>query len=206
MRTELHTADGEVLEARWDEPEGAVTGRLVLCHPHPLHGGAMGAPFMVAVTRAMVERGIAVLRFNFRGVGASTGTHGGGGPEVADVAAAVAAAAGRSAALPLAVAGWSFGAVTALRWQAATSSTLPYGGVAPPVRSGVTPVLPAPEELAPARRVLVLGDRDQFVPTEELRAYAEAIGAAFELVKGSDHFFFFREERVAEILFSHLFA
>ena len=59
------------LEARWDVPEDP-DHAIVLCHPHPLHRGTMNVPLLDAITSNLVERNVAVLRFNFRGVGRST--------------------------------------------------------------------------------------------------------------------------------------
>lgn len=192
----LTTGDDVALEGRWDA--SADPGRvLVFCHPHPLHRGTMAAPLMVGVTRHLVEAGFAVLRFNFRGVAGSGGTHDYGVGELADVQAAVDLASATYPSLPLGIAGWSFGAATALVWQAKTGSSLPYVGIAPPVDSERAPSLPEPEELQTARRTFVLGDRDQFIAVEDLQAYADRIGASLEVLKGSDHFFYFREDRVA---------
>jgi hypothetical protein len=196
---DIRTTDGEVLEARWDLPD-LPQRAVVFCHPHPLYGGTMTAPLMVGVTRYLVDHGFAVLRFNFRGVGASTGVHGNGSDEVADVAAAVATGDAAHPEIPLSLAGWSFGAATALSWAAASGSRHAYAGIAPPVLSGMTPRLPPAEALAPAPRTFILGNRDQFVPVGELERYAGSIGASLRVLPGSDHFFSFREERVAEIV------
>ncbi len=195
----LTTDDGAQLETIWSlptEPHAA----LVLCHPHPQHGGTMNAPLIAALARLLTKEGWAVLRFNFRGVGGSSGSWGGGEAEVNDVAAAMRAAQARHPRLPIHLAGWSFGAATALRWQARSGDTSPYVGIAPPVDSELTPRLPGPEELAEAKRTLILGDRDQFTPVDDLAAYAESIGARLEVLKGSDHFFHFRDVRVAELV------
>lgn len=193
------------LEAQWDVQD-APTHAVVLCHPHPLQRGTMTAPLMDALARSLCMRGFAVLRFNFRGVGASEGEHDFGVGEIDDVAAAVTAATVTYPDLPLGLAGWSFGAATALRFQARERSALPYVGVAPPVQSDRTPVLPAPHELAPAHRTFILGDRDQFVTVEDLAEYAASIHAHLEVFDGSDHFFYFREERVAAAMADGLTA
>ncbi len=197
--TRLTTVDGEQLEAAWSVPDDPHAA-LVLCHPHPRHGGTMSAPLIEAVARSLLQDGWAVLRFNFRGIGASTGTWGGGVAEISDVAAAVDAAGAAFPGLTLGLAGWSFGAATALRWQARTRSALPFVGIAPPVTSNLTPVLPDPERLAPAPRTFVLGDRDQFIAVGDLEAYAAAVGAGLEVIEGSDHFFHFREAQVAALV------
>ena len=195
--TTLVTADGIRLEAVWDggdDPAAVV----VLCHPHPRHGGTMNAPLIRAVARGLAARGAAVLRFNFRGVGESGGVRGGGDDEMGDVAAAVDLARRTHRGLPLGLAGWSFGAVVALGWQAAVGDGAAYVGIAPPVRGDLTPALPAPDRLAPARRRFVVGARDQFVTVEEMEEYAGSIGADVVVVPGGDHFFHFRDQRVVE--------
>jgi alpha/beta superfamily hydrolase len=160
----------------------------------------MTAPLMVAVAGHLVRDGFAVLRFNFRGVGGSGGTWSGGIGEMDDVAAAIASAAATYPALPLGIAGWSFGAATSLRWQAREQSTIPYAGIAPPVASDLTPHLPRPHELAPAPRTFILGDRDQFVTVGDLERYSNVTGATLHVIRGSDHFFYFREERVGALV------
>jgi alpha/beta superfamily hydrolase len=188
-RVSLPTSDGETLEARWDRPE-APTGVVVFCHPHPMQGGTMMAPLMVAVTTSLVERGFAVLRFNFRGTGQSTGTHDEGGAEIQDVEAAVEACRGMG--LPLFLAGWSFGAGMALRWLAGQAKVPPFSGIAP-----ATDRLPA--ELPPGPKRIVLGTRDQVVDHEVIRSYAETHSIDLVLTPG-DHFFHGRGKKIGNLV------
>ena len=69
---------------------GAAPGGAVITHPHPLFGGDMANNVVLTAVRALAARGMSALRFNFRGVGRSTGTYGGGMDEADDVAAALA--------------------------------------------------------------------------------------------------------------------
>jgi alpha/beta superfamily hydrolase len=200
----IESSGGLLLEGRWDLPMQGTPHRVtVVCHPHPLQGGTMDAPLIRALTGILTDRGHAVLRFNFRGVGASEGSWGEGITEQDDVAAAVATAARAGWGSPLGVVGWSFGAVTSLRWQFRDGSTLPWVGIAPPVRLSTGGVLPEPQDLPPARRLFLLGDRDQYTPVEDLRRYAEAAGGEFALLPGSDHFFHFREPVVGGHVVEH---
>ena len=68
---------------------GAAGPGVVITHPHPRFGGSMNNNVVYAAERAFHSRGWATLCFNFRGVGRSTGSYGGGEAEVADVAAAL---------------------------------------------------------------------------------------------------------------------
>ena len=143
-------AAGLTLEARWDLPETA-RQVVVLCHPHPMQRGTMNAPLMVSLAESLAHDGFAVLRFNFRGAGDSEGEHDYGDGEMDDVASAVSMRCDRFPDLPLGVAGWSFGAVTSLRWQARDQNGLEWVGVATPVGSTRSKEMPQPATLARAR-------------------------------------------------------
>lgn len=156
----------------------------------------MRHPILGAMAKEARFRGLVVVRFNFRGVGESTGVHDDGIGEISDVAS-VADFVGRELPPLVGIAGWSFGAAAALIWQARTGSAVPYVGIAPPVRSPLTPRLPEPHELEPARRLFIVGERDQFVNVDALAIYAGSIGAGFETYKGSDHFFVFKHDKLA---------
>ncbi len=187
------------LESRWDVPERPERG-VVLCHPHPLHRGTMRVPLLDAITDDLTGRNVAVLRFNFRGVGRSTGAHDAGLAEIDDVAAAVEHATATYPDLDIGVAGWSFGAGTALRWHARDRAEHNYVGIAPGVGMAAAQRLPEPDALHDARRTFIIGDRDQLVPTDMVIDYANRAGATVHVLKGSDHFFYFREQKVACLL------
>ncbi|MDH5373755.1 MAG: alpha/beta fold hydrolase [Acidimicrobiia bacterium] len=195
----LSTTDGFSLEHRWSIPH--TPNRVaVLCHPHPLHGGSMNAPLLRRIKNVLVDRGFAVLRFNFRGVGESEGTFGGGVSEVLDVDAAIDLARSTYPDLPLGIAGWSFGSVTALRWSAQHRAEMPYAGIGTPIGSDLSLELPELRHLAPAPRTFIIGDNDQFTTVAKVQEYAATIGAQVAVVPGSDHFFFVKEGVVGELV------
>jgi uncharacterized protein len=194
--TMIHVSSSIELESRWDLPDAAVRG-VVLCHPHPLHRGTMHVPLLEEITKGLVARSVAVLRFNFRGVGRSTGAHDNGIGEIDDVAAAVSHAQERYPDLEFGVAGWSFGATTALRWHARDRSELNYVGIAPGMGPDSRVKPPEPETLHAVPRTFIIGDRDQLVPPDLVIEYARRAGASIHVLKGSDHFFYFREQKVA---------
>jgi alpha/beta superfamily hydrolase len=188
-RLELQTSDGVTLEARIDSPDSP--DRLaVFCHPHPLQGGSMNAPLMISVANRLVDRGHAVLRFNFRGTGASTGSHDEGDGELADVSAAMELA--RERGLPLGLTGWSFGAWTALRWLAQEEETMPYVGIAP-VASQL------PDDLPAGPKRIILGTREQVIDPEAVIDYAREQGIDLVLTAG-DHFFHGRGKRIGDLV------
>src|SRR5437879_13738405 len=71
----LTTADGVTLEAELALPDGSPRCGMVLCHPHPQYGGTMRSIVISALFDALAPRGVACLRFNFRGVEGSEGRY-----------------------------------------------------------------------------------------------------------------------------------
>ncbi len=104
----------------------------VICHPHPLGGGSMHTKVVHRTARALQETGHCVLRFNFRGVGASEGVHDGGVGEQEDLRSAMAWLLGQHPGLPLTVAGFSFGSWVGLRVGCAEPAADALIGIAVP--------------------------------------------------------------------------
>jgi uncharacterized protein len=103
------------LEAKlWEPPHGTrPRAAAVFCHPHPLYGGTMDNKVVFRAARGLQNAGIAVLRFNFRGVRGSDGVHDGHGGEVLDLRAALDWMQARYPAQQLWAGGFSFGSRTA---------------------------------------------------------------------------------------------
>src|SRR4051794_35439985 len=97
------------LEAIIKAPAGERRGVALVCHPHPLGGGTMHNKVVFRAAAGLVDAGLTTLRFNFRGVGASTGTHNEivGGLE--DVRDAIDYLAGEFPGEKITLAGFSFG-------------------------------------------------------------------------------------------------
>jgi uncharacterized protein len=182
----LDLRSGPRLEARLALPEAPKAG-LVVCHPHPLYGGDMDNPVVVRATEVAQGAGVATLRFNFRGVGASGGVHGGGEGEQEDVAAALAVLAAR---LPteslIGLAGYSFGAWVAARVAAAMPALPALALLAPPLEMYDLDFL----RRAPSHTLLMAGGRDQYCPVEALERLGRRLGTKAEIVEGAEHFFF----------------
>jgi alpha/beta superfamily hydrolase len=96
--------EGIVREAR------PAVAAAVVCHPHPRGGGTMNNNVVYRAAKALVAGGVTALRFNFRGVGASTGSYGEGVGEEEDVRAAVDFLRAHAPGLPIWITGFSFGA------------------------------------------------------------------------------------------------
>lgn len=198
----IRSRDGLALEAALDSP-AEPRAVLVLCHPHPQMGGTMNAPLLLAVRDDMVARGWAVLRFNFRGIGASEGLSGTGVDEVADARGAADYAANELPGLPRAIAGWSFGAAVAVRLAATEPSFVGCAAIAPAVdeKPGVTAGLPSPHALGiDVPLLIVYAANDKQVSPDACSAWGEAAGANVVRVAGANHFFWAKYEQLSKIV------
>lgn len=190
------TSDGLDLEAEVAVP-GAARGAVVLAHPHPLHGGSMRSLVTSELFRALPAAGIAALRFNFRGVEGSEGTHGGGTAERHDVVAAIDRLTAETEATPLVLAGWSFGGDVSA--SVVDERLAGWFLIAPTLR-----ILPA-DQLVVAHdarpKHLAVPEHDAFRPPDSARAAtADWVNTTVEVVAGADHFLVGRTGQVAASL------
>ena len=177
------------LEARLDFPTAGVAtdpaAYAVVCHPHPLFGGTLTNKVVHTLARTFNDAGIPSLRFNFRGVGASAGTHDAGPGEVQDALAAARYCHERWPQARLWLAGFSFGAAVAIR---ASVAAAPVGlvAVAPAVdRMDIGVVTPQCPWL------VLLGDADDVVSPQRMLEWARALRpqAAIQVLAGAGHYF-----------------
>lgn len=96
------------LEAILKKPKDDVKGVALVCHPHPLGGGTMHNKVVFRAAAGLVDAGLVTLRFNFRGVGASTGEHD-GTSETQDVSDTLDYLSENYPNQPITLAGFSFG-------------------------------------------------------------------------------------------------
>jgi len=97
------------LEAILKEPANDVRGVALVCHPHPLGQGTMHNKVVYRAAAGLIEAGLVALRFNFRGVGDSTGEHDDGNGEKQDVKDALDYLTENYPNQPITLAGFSFG-------------------------------------------------------------------------------------------------
>ena len=170
---------------------------VAVCHPHPLYSGDMENNVVVTLCRALAGGGMVTLRFNFRGVGESSGSYGDGFGEGQDARAALDFLAGLAEvdSRRLGLAGYSFGALVALsaaeeRARALAAISPPAGGLSPATLRRGIPTL------------LVSGDRDDISPSLRLPEMAASLGPPCEIrsVAGADHFWWGYEETLATVV------
>ena len=172
---------------RLPDEEGQ-TPRLaaVVCHPHPLFGGTMDNKTVFRLATALNTAGIPTLRFNFRGVGLSSGSYDEGRGEQDDVRSALDELERRFPDVALAVAGFSFGAWVGLRVACAEARVQQLVGVGVPVTTM------AVDQMASCvkPKLIVQGALDQYGPEAEVRAWFAAVAEPkqLEIIPGADHF------------------
>lgn len=167
----------------------------VVCHPHPQYGGSMHNNVVEAIIDALQQLGCATLRFNFRGVGRSQGSYGGGLEERNDAAAAVDYMLGLPGygKAPVVLAGYSFGATVALTAASGIESVKAVVAVAPPLS-----VMKVSAAAIPTQRLVVAaGDGDSYCPVERLR---DLPADKTIVLPGADHFFSGYEEDLTDAL------
>lgn len=192
-RRELVAGPAGRIECAVDAPQGGpraagnpARGVALIAHPHPLHGGTFDNKVVQTLARAFAELGYTAWRPNFRGVGASEGSHDQGLGEVDDLAAVLAHAQKQCGAMPPVLAGFSFGAAlqsrlaTRLAQQARAPARMVLVGIAVG-KADVPPV--------PANSLVIHGERDATVPLAAVLAWALPQDLPVIVVPGTDHFF-----------------
>jgi uncharacterized protein len=176
------------LEALLEEPEDQDPRHAVLvCHPHPQHGGTMHNKVVYRIARGMRRAGAVVLRFNYRGVNLSEGSYDNGIGEVEDARAALALLRSRYPELPFSLAGFSFGSRIILKLGCETD------GVSGLIAVGFPANLSDSQSLGncPVPRVFIVSRQDQFCAVPSMEAYFAALPEPKELIwiEAEDHFF-----------------
>ncbi len=177
------------LEALIEEPDQAASGIALVCHPHPQHGGTMHNKVVYRVAKGLRRSGHVVMRFNYRGVNLSEGAYAHGEGELDDARIALDVLTSRYPALPLTLAGFSFGSRIVLRMGCPPDSLGPRRVIAvgfPTVYKDRTfldnCVIP---------KVFIQSTHDEYGPVEEFRPMVEALPEPKQLIwiDAQDHFF-----------------
>jgi uncharacterized protein len=166
----------------------------VVCHPHPLFGGTMHNKVVYQTAKTIHRFGLPVVRFNFRGVGLSEGTHDEGTGESADVLAVIDFLAEEFPGVPLLVAGFSFGSWVGLRAGCGDARVAELIGLGLPVGDLGSRSFSYLDQCEKPK-LLVSGEFDRFGPPKKLRAMVEQFPPRVQentrvaIVAGGDHFF-----------------
>ncbi|MBS1230731.1 MAG: putative hydrolase of the alpha/beta superfamily [Proteobacteria bacterium] len=185
------------------ENPGAPRGIALVCHPHPLFGGTNTNKVTQTLARTFASLGYVALRPNFRGVGTSAGTHDEGRGECQDMLAVIDEAKRRFGDLPVALAGFSFGAYVQTRVAQALADAgqpaqrLVLVGTAAGHVEGARQY--AAKAVA-ADTIVIHGALDTTVPLANVLAWAEPLDLPVVVIAGADHFFHRRLQLIRDIV------
>jgi hypothetical protein len=191
-----------LLEALYDEGNGV--DMAVVCHPHPLYGGSMDNNVVTALQRALRDAGWETLRFNFRGVGGSTGQHRGAQADVDDLLM-VMQYVQEQGGKKVHFAGYSYGAWIGLRAMKQGLQTNTAILVSPPLDFLDFRNLQPPS----CSCLITVGDQDDFCAVESVRNWVAGVPEKesqlqVEILQDCDHFYWGSEARLTAKLASFL--
>jgi hypothetical protein len=193
------------IETVIDHPDAAVVpaprGIALIAHPHPLFGGSLDNKVAQTLARVFTELGYVAVRPNFRGVGASGGEHDHGDGETDDlilVAEQMRARFSQSGPLPLALAGFSFGAFVQTRVaRRVTPERLVVIGLA---AGFVAAGRRYETDTVPADTIVIHGEKDETVLLANVLDWARPQDLPVVVIPGADHFFHRRLHIIRNII------
>ncbi len=203
VHTQKSTIQGPAgeIEMALDLPAEASKGVVVIAHPHPLFGGTLDNKVVQTLARAFTQCGWTAVRFNFRGVGGSAGTHDDGRGELDDLLTVVQHAAPTG---QLALAGFSFGAfVTANAFATLHTERELDALVLVGVAASRFSVAPIPAE-AHAKTLVIHGEQDDTVPLAAALDWARPQILPVTVVPGVGHFFHGQLPLLKSLVLRHL--
>jgi len=191
--TEIYTGLAGRIDCAVDWPDGDPRGWALVLHPHPLQGGARENKVVTTISRACVQHGLAAVRPNFRGVGASEGVFDKSRGETEDMVSLVAQVRERYPALapaPWVLAGFSFGTAVAAQAYAALAdqgeANLPKALM---LMGPAVSRFQSREVEVPGDTLMVHGEEDEVVPLSEAMDWARPRSIPVVVVPGASHFF-----------------
>lgn len=215
---QLIPAPAGVLEvdALWqqDNPNDPDTDTVaLLCHPNPLFDGTMNNKVVTTMYRFARDNGMHVVRFNFRGVGQSTGEHDYADGEVVDAMTVLQWIAEQSSARKLWLGGFSFGGYVTARvaeqvleashiWGLSDFEVVKIALIAPSVEKNDSSDLNLPADKA----FEIYGNADEVIEPQYMQAFAERLGISVSVVDGAGHFFHGRLSELKGLLEEHSFG
>jgi alpha/beta superfamily hydrolase len=180
------------IETDINDPGGERRGIALIAHPNPVQGGTKDNKVVTTLAKAFFALGYVTARPNFRGVGASQGDHDEGRGETEDLLAVAAHLARQYGALPLVLAGFSFGSFVQTRVARRIGT------------EGMVLVGPAvvrfPAETVPPGTLVIHGEQDDIVPLAAVLDWARPQDLPVTVVPGCRHFFHGRLHLLAELV------
>lgn len=212
---QLISAPAGVLEvdALWqqDNPFDADTDTVaLLCHPNPLFEGTMNNKVVTTMYRFARDKGMHAVRFNFRGVGGSTGEHDYADGEVTDAMTVLQWIAGQTHARKIWLGGFSFGGYVTARvaeqlllsahiWDLSDFEVTHVALIAPSIEKNNSDDISLPVD----KTFEIYGNADEVISPDAMQAFADKLGIAVSVVDGAGHFFHGRLSELKGLLEQH---
>jgi alpha/beta superfamily hydrolase len=173
---------------------------VICCHPHPQYGGDLYNPVIATAVEAASQEGFSTLRFNFRGVGESSGTYGEGVGEREDAKAAIDYLYSKlkNSNPSLILLGYSFGAWAGFPIVIQDKRIQGMVAVAPPLGIYDFGFLKGCKK----KKLFIVGNQDLFCPTSLLEKWFEQLDEPkfLNIIPETDHFFFFHHHLLIQPL------
>lgn len=185
------------LECALDLPRADPSGIVLIAHPHPLYGGTMSNKVVQMIARTFVALGYIAVRMNFRGVGASEGSHDFGNGETDDMAVLLDHVKKQYPGLPVVLGGFSFGTYVQSRLQQklAGQGQPPEQMVFVSATAGKWAI-----DSIPANTLLIHGELDEVVPLSDVFNWARPQDLSIVVVAGADHLFNHKLHHIRNII------
>ncbi|MDR9459861.1 MAG: CocE/NonD family hydrolase [Dehalococcoidia bacterium] len=171
---------------------------VIVCHPHPLHGGSMDNNVVNSLCDALYEKSIISFKFNFRGVGRSQGEYGNGIGEQEDVSNAISFLATMSEVDSgrIGLAGYSAGAAFALPVGCNDARVKALAAISPPLSLFDFKFL----ETCVKPQILISGSEDNFTPIDHFIGFCQDLPTSreYNCIEGADHFWWGYESVLAQ--------
>ena len=195
------------LEAQFHNGNNDQAPAVLFLHPHPLYGGTMNNRVIYQLYQMFASKGSMALRFNFRGVGRSTGEFSKGEGELADAATALDwLQAQHQSTRESWIVGFSFGAWIAMQLMMRRPEVSAFVCISPPANLYDFSFL-AP---CPSSGLIIHGDEDNFVPEAHVKQLYErlriqkGIEIVYNPIEDADHFYKNQLDEVVQVTEDYL--
>ncbi|MHA1804902.1 MAG: alpha/beta hydrolase [Promethearchaeota archaeon] len=188
------------LEAEWFDSHANSLPTALIVHPHPQFGGTMHNNVVSAIFEKCVEENISCLRFNFRGVGKSTGTHSNGRGELSDVKACIDFLVKKKQKARVGIIGYSYGAAIGCSAVNYSEAIVGYVAISFPWDFMGKKYKKLSNSEKP--KLFIQGTNDTIALMERFHAHFADYSdpKEYHIIQGADHFYWGHEEEVSALV------
>jgi uncharacterized protein len=206
-RFTINSSNNHQIECKLDMPNTQsklCNGLALILHPHPLFGGTMDNKVVQTMVRSVTDLDYIALRFNFRGVGHSTGEHDHGISETQDALDVMqymiqnisTNIKGQGYILaedcPIILGGFSFGSFVAANLFNLLQTQTHYLPLQQRIKKMLMIGTAAGKwniPSVPNNSIIIHGDEDEVIPLLDTMLWAKKNDLTIMIVPGCGHFF-----------------